>query len=416
MKFYTMDETGMRNTHMTNRLKQFSKEVFEFTKRYDSRNVNESNDALEKDFLACRLLVISHSEIEKYGAIDYIFGLNKIYLLQYANPEDAYCAYTKYLLNPDIIYVEPDKVIKLINSALYNQPKLALYEINTKHSWGYDYIKTEEAFNYILQNKNIDELPQIVVGIIDSGIDINNPVFKERLLASHSFVGDFSDTGNSIGGHGAKVLSILIENTLENVKFISYKIFSEHDTTLALLRLAEYQAELDGVDIINSSFGMLHPFESRIEKTLHIASAGNLKCNLPHYPAACKDVISVTGITEEGILTNTSTYGDWVCVAAPSENIRLPHTYGLEQYGDFNGTSCAAPFVTATCAMIKTQYPDLSNEQIKQVLFNSCTKADMPIQHGIVNMYNAVTYFEENIKQTEKLPVSSTKSKDLVEV
>ena len=84
----------------------------------------------------------------------------------------------------------------------------------------------------------------------------------------------------------------------------------------------------------------------------------------------------MTGITEEGILTNTSTYGDWVCVAAPSENIRLPHTYGLEQYGDFNGTSCAAPFVTATCAMIKTQYPHLNNEQIKQVLFNSCTKAN----------------------------------------
>ena len=57
MKFYTMDETGMRNTHMTNRLKQFSKEIFEFTKRYDSRNVNESNDTLQKDFSACRLLV-----------------------------------------------------------------------------------------------------------------------------------------------------------------------------------------------------------------------------------------------------------------------------------------------------------------------------------------------------------------------
>ena len=54
-----MEETGMQNTHITNRLKQFSKEVFEFTKRYDSRNVNESNDTLQKDFSACRLLVIS---------------------------------------------------------------------------------------------------------------------------------------------------------------------------------------------------------------------------------------------------------------------------------------------------------------------------------------------------------------------
>ena len=54
---YTMVETGMQNTHMTNGLKQFSKEVFEFTKHYDSQNVNESTDTLEKDFSACRLLV-----------------------------------------------------------------------------------------------------------------------------------------------------------------------------------------------------------------------------------------------------------------------------------------------------------------------------------------------------------------------
>ena len=124
----------------------------------------------------------------------------------------------------------------------------------------------------------------------------------------------------------------------------------------------------------------------------------------------------MTGITEEGILTDTSTYGDWVCVAAPSENIRLPHIYGLEQYGDFNGTSYAAPFVTATCAMIKTQYPDLSNEEIKQVLFNSCTKADMPIQHGIINMYNAVTYFDSNVKSINNSPVSSSENKEMVEV
>ena len=54
---YTMVETGMRNRRMTNRLKQFSKEVFEFAKHYDSRNVNESDDSLQKDFSACRLLV-----------------------------------------------------------------------------------------------------------------------------------------------------------------------------------------------------------------------------------------------------------------------------------------------------------------------------------------------------------------------
>jgi hypothetical protein len=58
----------------------------------------------------------------------------------------------------------------------------------------------------------------------------------------------------------------------------------------------------------------------------------------------------------------------------------------------------------------------LSNEQIKKVLFNSCTKADMPIQHGIINMYEAVTYFDESIKVNDKLSVSSKDNKEAVTV
>lgn len=405
----------MQKTQKTTKLKLFSKEVFEFIKHYKSQSTPGLN-ILQKDFSACRLLVISNSEIDKYGAIDYIFGFDNIYLLQYANCNDTCRAYLKYIQNPDILYVEPDRVIELINSALFHQPKLSLYEINNGNSWGFDYIETEKAFNYILQNKTIDELPQIVVGVIDSGIDINNPMFKNRVLATHSFVDDSEDCDICMDGHGAEVCSILIENTLENVKLISYKIFSERDTALSILRLAEIQAELDGVDIVNSSFGMLYEFESRIQKPLHIASAGNFKSNLPHYPAACKNVVSVTGITKDGVLSETSTYGDWVNVAAPSENIRLSDSYGLGKYKDFSGTSCAAPFVTATCAMIKTQYPNLNNEQIKHILFDSCVKADMPIQHGFINMYNAVTYFDDNIKAMDELPISSTKKKETVEV
>ena len=174
------------------------------------------------------------------------------------------------------------------------------------------------------------------------------------------------------------------------------------------MRLAEIQAELDGVDFINSSCRMLYKFESQI----HIASAGNIKSNLPYYPATCKNVVSVTGITREGVLSDISTYGDWVSVAAPSENIKLSRLYGLDTYVEFNSTSCAVPFATSTCAMIKTQYPDLSNKQIKQVLFDSCIKTDIPIQYGIVNMYNAVTYFDDNIKPIDKLPVSAHKNKE----
>jgi len=412
-----MDEFIMQpkcdpNSLKSKNLKLFSNKVFEFIKYHNSKSKNHNNENITKVFSSARLIVITNNKFNKYSAIDYVFGFNNIYILQYENPEKAAFAYTKYLEDPDIIYVEPDRVIKLINSKLLIPPKLTLHNYTSYHSWGFEYLNTEKAFDYILQNKTTDDLPQLVVGVIDDGIDADNQVFKDRILATHSFVGDSATSIISDMGHGTNVSSILIENTLENVKIISYKIFSERETTLSILRLAEIQAELDGVDFVNSSYGMLYEFESNIKKPLHIASAGNFKNDLPQYPAACKNVISVTGINNKGVLSDISTYGDWVSVAAPSENIKLPGLYNLDKYMEFNGTSCAVPFVTATCAMIKTQCPDLSNKQIKQVLFDSCIKTDIPIQYGIVNMYNAVTYFDDNIKPIDKLPVSAHENKE----
>ncbi len=395
--------TNNTNNNQPKELKSFSSEVFDFIKYYKQNGLILEGKL--KCFSSKRLIVISNTKIDTYSAIDYIVGFDNIYILQYASYDDTYRAYIYYTQDPNVISVEPDVVIELDKPQLHKQPKMSLHESNLIHSWGFEYIKTQDAFDYILQNQTVDELPQIVVGVIDDGVETGNPIFKSRLLNAHSFVGESPNPFKSDMGHGAKVCSVLMENTLENVKIISYKIFTERETTLSILRLAEIQAELDGVDFINSSYGMFVSFQSRLHKALQIASAGNVKCNIPQYPAACDGVISVGGITPDGVLSETSTYGDWVTVAAPSENIKLPSIYGLNEYIDFSGTSCAAPFVTAICAMIKTQHPSLNNEQIKQVLFSSCNKTDISVKYGIVNMFNAVSYLD-NVTQLE--PIKQT--------
>ena len=370
-------------------LKKFSKEVFDFVNFYSSNSYLAIGNAQYKHFSSKRLIVISSTKIEKLCAFDYIFGYGNIYIMQYSCIEETYRAYVQYTKTPSVVFVEPDAPIYLRES---NLQILTHHELNNQHSWGFDYLRCKDAFDYILHNKSIDELPEIVVGVIDDGIESVGSVFRNRLLATHSFVGNSSQAPISNMGHGASVCSVLMENTLENVKVISYKIFSERETALAILRLAEIQAELDGVDIVNSSYGMFVKFESRLQKPLHIASAGNAKCNIPQYPAACNGVVSVAGITKDGVLSDSSSFGDWVDVAAPSENIKLPSIYEANEFGEFSGTSCATPFVTSVCAMIKTQYPDLNNQQIKEVLYNSCNKANIPVQHGIVNMFNAVAH------------------------
>lgn len=387
-------------TPHSSELKVFSKEVLQFVNHYNFNNNNDIKDSFQKHFTSKRLIVYSDVAFDKYGAIDHISGYGDMYILQYATPLDAFSAFTKYNKNPNIKLVVPDTVIELEKTHSTDTSKLSLHRAEIQHSWGYERIKTKETFEYILKNKRLNDLPDVVVGIIDDGVEMGNEDFAHRLVAAHSFTEEPENPFASSTGHGARVCSVLMENTLPNVKFISYKIFSVSETTLSILHLAEMQAELDGVDFINSSYGMFVKFNSGIAKPLHIASVGNVRSEQPQYPAACDGVISVTAINQSEKLYKKAAFGDWVKVAAPGENLKLPSTYADGDYVEFTGTSCAAPFVTSICAMIKTQHPNLNNEQIKQVLYNSCETADIPVRYGIVNMFNAVSYLN-NMTQTK---------------
>ena len=390
----------MNTTPPSSELKGFSKEVLQFVNHYNFNNGSDIQNSIQKHFTSKRLIVYADVAFDKYGAIDHISGYGDMHILQYATPLDAFSAFTKYNKNPNIKLVVPDIVIELEKTHSSDTSKLSLHRAEIQHSWGYERIKTKEAFEYILENKYFNDLPDVVVGIIDDGIEMGNEDFAHRLLKAHCFTEEPESPFTSSTGHGARVCSVLMENTLPNVKFISYKIFAEYETTLSILHLAEMQAELDGVDFINSSYGMFAKYNSGLSKPIHIASAGNVKSIQPQYPAACDGVISVTAINQSEKLYKKAAFGDWVKVAAPGENLKLPSTYADGDYVEFTGTSCAAPFVTSVCAMIKTQYPNLNNEQIKQILYNSCETADIPVKYGIVNMFNAVSYLD-NITQLE---------------
>ena len=392
--------TSFSNGLQSSNLKGFSKEVLQFVSHYNFKNGTDIQDSIQKHFSSKRLIVYSNVAFDKYGAVDHISGYGDMNILQYTTPFDAFSAFGKYNKNPNIKLVVPDIVIELEKTHPSDSSKLSLHRAEIQHSWGYERIKSQEAFEYILKNKSLDDLPDVVVGIIDDGVEVGNDDFAHRLVAAHSFTEEPESSFTSSTGHGARVCSVIMENTLSNVKFISYKIFPSNETTLSILHLAEMQAELDGVDFINSSYGMFAKFNSGLSKPLHIASVGNVKSEQPQYPAACDGVISVTAINQTEKLYKKAAFGDWVKVAAPGENLKLPSTYADGDYVEFTGTSCAAPFVTSVCAMIKTQHPNLNNEQLKQVLYDSCETADIPVKYGIVNMFNAVSFLD-NVPQPE---------------
>jgi len=105
---------------------------------------------------------------------------------------------------------------------------------------------------------------------------------------------------------------------------------------------------------------------------LHIASAGNSgrdNDEEPHFPGSypIENMIAVAASDNKDRIGSFSSFGDHtVHLAAPGVNIYS--TLPGARYKSFSGTSMACPHVGGVAALILTQYPDATNEQVKERL------------------------------------------------
>jgi subtilisin family serine protease len=142
-----------------------------------------------------------------------------------------------------------------------------------------------------------------------------------------------------------------------------------------------------------------------------VAAAGNNDDAALMYPAACDGVISVGATDENGQRASFSTYGDWVTVNAPGNNIwstiqsnyefdvitglLYQFTYGWDGESPYmysSGTSMACPLVAGTVALVLSQAPELTPAEVTQHLLDTGDQVayDQPL--GVkVNAREAVT-------------------------
>lgn len=334
-----------------------------------------SNTESEQDtaFASKRLIVKSEKKIHLQGAVECISGYRDLYILQYETENAAQNALAYYKTCPDVVYAEPDYICTSdAISDLLPDISTGTGSSLSVHDTALSYVSDQIGFESIKTTLKNMQLPEIVVAHLDSGVDTDHELLKDRLLPNDV---NYSDSGEANSceddyGHGTHVAGILADNTPSNVKIRPYKVLNDKGKgPISLIALAVDKAVEDGASIINMSLSskgesqtMTDSVNHAVEKNVNVVvAAGNDAANLSetyYSPACIEAAITVSATTQNNRLSPYSNYNNTIDIAAPGDNVKssyLDNTYTL-----MSGTSMATPLVSAGLAILRSALPNHS--------------------------------------------------------
>ncbi len=289
---------------------------------------------------------------------------------------------------------------------------------------------------YLVQSKIYDAYEgyapeEVVVAVIDSGVDIDHDDLAGSIWRNHNEVmGNSIDDDNNgyiddvygwtyryedfemgsvidpSGVHGTYVAGIIaaeqdngegILGIASNTKIMSLDVgTADGGISRDYIIDAIYYAADNGADIINISLGgaVYNTYTTEYDDAIEYAykkgcmivvAAGNGitntdinadGVNMDNVPASpvCNDgnydmVLGVAAVDGNGYLTSFSNYGeDCIDLSALGKNVYSTTWASEGDYSYNDGTSFSAPIVAGVAAMIKGQFPELENWEIQYLL------------------------------------------------
>lgn len=246
--------------------------------------------------------------------------------------------------------------------------------------------------------------PNFVVAVIDTGIDYNhedlafnvwrNPNPTNDDVTGYDFVhGDglpFDDQGHgthvsgtigAVGGNGTSIVGMNHRVSIMALKFLTK---DGSGSVEGAIQAIDYAIE-HGARVLNNSWGGRMPADralsdaierAREAGVLFVAAAGNDSADNDgaqrSYPAAYEhdNILAVAATDEDDKMAYFSNYGKKSTdIGAPGVNIYS--SVPGNKYASYSGTSMACPHVVGAAALIWSAQPNLTYDQVKEVLMET---------------------------------------------
>lgn len=264
----------------------------------------------------------------------------------------------------------------------------------------------------------------VVIAVIDTGIDMAHPDLNDKIVSpGYDWVnGDEDATDDQ--GHGTFVAGIAAAETNNsegiagvawNCKLLPLKTMdAEGEGFYSDIVDAIYYAVDNGADVINLSLGgpyndplMEEAVRYAVQNDVVVAASAGNDAEPVLYPAAYDNCLAVAATDYDDNRVWWSNFGPEIDVSAPGVRIisTVPTWYfgeGSIPYGFGGGTSFSCPHVAGMAALIRSEKPWLTAEQIMLIIRYSAddiNELELPgfdeeTGYGRINMENGIVPIE----------------------
>lgn len=297
-------------------------------------------------------------------------------------------------INVRILQVPAQAEARVI-AALSKNPNIEFAEL--------DYIATANLTpNDPFYNSNQWHLPSIsaptawdtttgststILAVVDTGAQASHPDLAGRCLQGYDFVNNDTDAsddeGHGTGTSGAAAATgnngIGMAGVSWGSRILPVKVLDAtgSGSYSAIASGINYSAD-QGAKVINLSLGgslSSSTLQSAVnyawnKGALLIAAAGNNGTSQTVYPAGCSNVVAVSAINPANVITSWSSYGSFVDLCAPGENIGTlqPDFFPGGGYVVASGTSFSSPIVAGVACLALAANPALKNYHLVSLL------------------------------------------------